>query len=101
MYPRRVAALTLAAIVNQILPFSLDTANSAPAHIAAGLIKTIITIAAFLLIPASIKLAGDGLGRVGGLISDFGRRGQKSLRNSDMWSEGARVRRDRQASFMK
>jgi hypothetical protein len=100
MYPIIIGVITLAGIVNQILPFSGDTANSGLATTAVAILKPLIVVAAFLVIPMSFRYAGKGMEQVTGFISNAGKLGKGAIRDSSIGQRGKEARQRRQASLM-
>jgi len=100
MYPIVMGIISLAGILNEILPFSSDTAPNGAAAVAAGIIKPIIVLAAFMIVPASFRWANAGLHRIHGLLSNGAERGKTALKGSDMWERGLQERQGRKNMFM-
>ncbi len=100
MYPIVVAVIMIAGILNKILPFSGDVTASGAASVAVAIVKPLIVIAAFLIIPVSFKFAGAALNRLQDFFSRGAIRGKTALRGSEMWARGAEDRRTRQATMM-
>jgi hypothetical protein len=100
MYPIVLGAITLAGLVNQILPFGGSTTASGPASVAVAIIKPLIAIAAFLVIPMSFRWAGKGMEQITGFISSAGQKGKGAIRDSSMGQRGKEERQRRQASHM-
>jgi hypothetical protein len=101
MYPIIIGVISLAGLVSQILPFSGDTAQSGVAQAAVAIIKPLIAIAAFLIIPAAFRWSGQGMAQVTNMLNRAGARGQGALKSSSMWERGAEERQRRQAGRMK
>ncbi len=100
MYPLVILIISVAGIVNQILPFSGDTANSGSAAVAVALIKPLVVIAAFLIIPISFKLAGLALSRIHGLLTGVAQQGKGLIKGSDMYQRGLEDRQGRKNTYM-
>ena len=100
MFPIIIGVFALAGVVNEILPFSSDSTTGGAAKIAAEAIKPLITIAAFLVIPETFKLAGKGLERAYGILNGASGKSRSVLKNSQMYKDGQNKRRERQASMM-
>jgi hypothetical protein len=100
MYPIIVGIISIAGVINEILPFSNQTASNGAIAVIAGLVKPLVTIAAFLIIPASFKLAGRGLERAHGLLSGAGNTGKGLLKGSQFYKDGQDARKARQSSLM-
>lgn len=95
MYPIIVGVISLAGLVNSILPSGSSTSDSIGAGMAGNLIKPIVVIAAFLIIPVTFKLAGKGLNRAYDLMNGHAQRGKGALKSSDFWQRGADERKRR------
>ncbi len=100
MYPLVIGIITFAGIVSQILPFSGETAPSGGAAVAAALIRPLIVIAAFAIIPVSFRLAGRVLHRAYGFLSGAAQKAKSGLKGTDMWERGQTKRKERQTTFM-
>ena len=100
MYPIVIGVISLAGVVNEILPFGSATTASGVGATAVAIIKPLIVIAAFLSIPAAFKYAGRSMEAVSGLINRAGQKGQTGLRNSSIWQQGVDERKRRQVSQM-
>ncbi|GEM_PF-1971819 len=100
MYPIIVGVISLAGLVNSILPAGSSTADSVGAGMAGNLIKPIVVIAAFLIIPVTFKLAGKGLTRAYDLMNGHAQRGKGALKSSDFWQRGVDERKKRKNQHM-
>ena len=100
MYPIIVGVISLAGLVNSILPAGSSTSDSIGAGMAGNLIKPIVVIAAFLIIPVTFKLAGKGLNRAYDLMNGQAQKGKGSLKNSDFWQRGVDERKKRKNQHM-
>jgi hypothetical protein len=100
MYPIIIGVITLAGIVDQILPYGSSTTSSGVASVAVAILKPLIVIAAFAAVPLSFRYAGRSMGAVSGFISDTGKKGRGAVRDSAMGQRGKEERQRRQASFM-
>jgi len=74
--------------------------DSTAAAIVLALIKPLILIVAFAAIPMSFKLAISAMGQIGAFINGVGQKGRAGIKGSDMYKEGKRDRKARQAGAM-
>lgn len=100
MYPIIVGVLALATIVTEILPFTSDTANTGIASVAVAIIRPLIAIAAFLMVPAAFKIASKGLDQFTGYVKSAGSKTQGIHKGSEFWQRSADGRKARQADYM-
>ncbi len=100
MYPIIIGIISIAGIINQVLPVSADTATNGAASFAILLMKVVLVIGTFLIIPATFKFAGKGLERAYGLLNGTATRGKGALKSSDMWQQGKDERQRRQSKYM-
>ncbi len=105
MYPMIVAVLSLAGIVNQLLAFSPGgpgggTTDSGPAAVAAALIKPLVVVAAFMIIPVTFRLAGRTLHAAHSFLNGAAQRGKGALRGSEFWQRGVDERQRRKNTYM-
>ncbi|MBW4061634.1 hypothetical protein HJC99_03650, partial [Candidatus Saccharibacteria bacterium] len=100
MYPIIVGVFTLAGIASEILPFTTSTADSGVAKAAILIVQPLITLAAFLLIPESFRLAGKGLNRAYSIMNGAGGKSKGWLKNSQLYKDGKTRSKERKASFM-
>ena len=106
MYPMIIGILSLAGMVNQLLSFSPGgpgggTTDSGPAFVAAWLIKPIIVIAAFLIIPFSFRFAGRGLALAHGLLTTGAQQSRGRLKDSPLAQQGKADRDARRDAYMR
>jgi len=80
MYPIIIGVISIAGLVNSILPDGASTADSFGASLAGSLIKPIVVLAAFLIIPITFKLAGKGLTTAYAFMNGHAERGKGTLR---------------------
>jgi hypothetical protein len=80
--------------------FADTLTDSTAAAIVVMLIKPLVLIVAFAAIPMSYKAAIGAMGQVGGMINGITQKGHKSILKGDMYKEGKRVRKARQAQHM-
>lgn len=95
MYPIIVGVISIAGLVNSILPSGSSTADSFGAGLAGYFIKPIVVLAAFLIIPVTFKLAGRGLNTAYSLLNGQAQRGKGALKGSDFWQRGVDERQRR------
>jgi hypothetical protein len=102
MYPLIVLVLTLAGYASQLMgadPGKGTTANGFAAT-AVALIKPLIVIAAFLIIPMTFRFAGKSLQRVHGFLDNASQKAKGGLQNSQLAERGRQERQARQNKLM-
>jgi hypothetical protein len=80
--------------------FADTLTDSTAAAIVVTLIKPLVLIVAFAAIPMSYKAAIGAMGQVGNLIHGYTQKGRSGIKNGDMYKEGKRDRKAKQAHHM-
>jgi hypothetical protein len=98
MYPIIVLVLSMAGYASQLMgsDASKGTTGSGLAAAAVFLIKPLIIIAAFLIVPATFKLASRSLQRVHSFLDGATQKARGGIQNSQMAEDGRRIRGARQ-----
>ena len=100
MYPIVIGVISLAGLVNQILPSGASVTTTGFGGLAASIIKPIVVLAAFFIIPLTFRLAGKGLNRAYAIMNGQAQRGQGMLKGSDFWKRGEQERQARKNTGM-
>ena len=95
MYPIIIGIITIAGLVSSILPDGADVADSAGASLAAHIIKPIVVLATFLIIPLTFKLAGRGLNRAYDVMNGQARKSRGVIKASAFGQSGVEERKRR------
>jgi len=91
MYPIIIAILSIAGRIDQLLPFNDTGLTGTPAFFTA-LIKPVVIIVAFMMVPATFKWAASALGGVGKMMTSLAGRATKGYKNTDFWKDGVSAR---------
>lgn len=100
MYPIIVGVISLAGMMSQILPAGDATSSSTIGGLAGGLINIVVVIAAFLVIPATFKMAGKGLNSAHAILNGHANNQKSRLKGSDFWQRGVDERKKRKNQHM-